>query len=137
LTDKDRAQGWSTPDNARVFGFRFSDALEYRDDWKVAYSPRITSIHGLPNEDRHGACPGFDEWYIFEQPPAPAEMEVFVNWVGFRLYEPVYQWCADRLWDQVARFSPESYLADGTVLTFATRNRELFDKAIAAMAADQ
>jgi hypothetical protein len=63
-------------------------------------------------------------------------MELFVNWGGFRLYEPRYQEWADRLWEQMKRLTPESYIAEGTVFTFATRNRPLFTSILAAFTAD-
>jgi hypothetical protein len=134
LTDEEKSNGWSTPEHAKVFRGKF-DGPEYRDDWKVAYSPRLSSIHGLPNET-HVSDHGYHEWYVFEQPPPPGEMEVFVNWVTFRLYDPQYQWCADRLWEQMKRLTPESYIAEGTVFTFATRNRPLFTSILAAFTAD-
>jgi hypothetical protein len=31
----------------------------------------------------------------------PGEIEVFVNWLGFRLYDPDFKWCADHLWEQL------------------------------------
>lgn len=58
LTDQEKGDGWSTPDAAKVF----QGPPEYRDDWKVAYSPRLTSIHGPPNETHDECCAGFDEW---------------------------------------------------------------------------
>lgn len=137
LTDQERAEGWWTDDMGKVFrGTSWNSNHEYRDDWKVAYSPRLTSIHGLPNETHDECCAGFDEWYVFEQPVPPGEMEVFVNWGGFRLYDPKYQWCSDRLWEQLARLAPESYIADGTVFTFATRNKGLFTSVLAAFSAN-
>ena len=63
-------------------------------------------------------------------------MEVFVNWVTFRLYDPEYKWCADRLWEQMVRLATESYIAEGTVFTFATRNKGLFTGVLAAFSAD-
>jgi hypothetical protein len=59
-------------------------------------------------------------------------MEVFVNWGGFTLYDPDYEWCADRLWEQMARLAPESCIVDGTVFTFVTRNGKLFASVLAA-----
>ena len=67
---------------------------------------------------------------------SPCEVEVFVNWVTFRLYDPEYKWCADRFWEQMERLTPESYIAEGTVFTFATRNKGLFTGVLAAFAAD-
>jgi len=131
LTERERAEGWWTDDAAKVFRGTSWSSPEYRDDWKVAYSPRLSSVHGLPDETRENCC-GFNEWYVFEHPVPPGEMEVFVNWLGFRLYDPTYQWCADRLWEQMARLDPESYIAEGTVFTFVTRNKALFAGALAA-----
>jgi hypothetical protein len=135
LTDQERAEGWWTPDVAKVFTGTSWSSPQYHNDCRVAYSPRLTSIHGLPNETHDEYRGGFNEWYVFEQPVPPGEMEVFVNWGGFRLNNPDYQWCADRLWEQLARLAPESYIADGTVFTFATRNKGLFTSVLAAFAA--
>jgi hypothetical protein len=63
-------------------------------------------------------------------------MEVFVNWGGFRLYDSHFQEWIDRLFEQMERLSIESYIADGTVLTFAARNGDLFRRVIAALAAN-
>ena len=95
----------------------------------------VSQVNCYPNETRE-RCAGYDEWYVFEQEVAAGEIKAFVNWVGFRLNDPVYQWCADRLWQQMDRLAPESYIADGTVLMFVTRNRALFTSALAALAAD-
>jgi hypothetical protein len=64
LTDQEQSDGWWTTDVAKVFQGTSWGPPEYRDDWKVAYSPRVTSIHGLPNETRERCC-GYDEWYAF------------------------------------------------------------------------
>jgi hypothetical protein len=136
LTDQEKSEGWWTADAGRVFQGTSWGPPEYRDDWKVAYSPRLTSIHGLPNETHDECCAGYDEWFVFAEEVRAGEMESFVNWGGFRLYDPVYQWCADRLWEQMARLAPESYIADGTVFTFATSNSALFTSVIAAFSAD-
>ena len=119
----------------RVFQGTSWGPPKYRDDWKVAYSPRIASIHGLPNETHNECCTGYDEWYVFKHKVEAGEIEAFVNWMGFRLYDPDYQWCADRLWKRMGRLAPESYIADGTVFTFATRNSALFASVIAAFSA--
>jgi len=100
LTDQERSEGWWTADSAKVFQGTSWGPPEYRDDWKVAYSPRLTSIHGLPNETRE-RCAGFDEWYVFEQPVAAGEIEAFVNWMGFPFDDPIWECCADRLWEQM------------------------------------
>jgi hypothetical protein len=116
LTERERDEGWWTDDAAKVFSRTPWSSPEYRDDWKVACSPRLSSVHGLPDGTRENCC-GFNEWYVFEHPVAPGEMEVFVNWGGFTLYDPDYEWCADRLWEQMARLAPESCIVDGTVFT--------------------
>jgi hypothetical protein len=136
LTDQEKAEGWWTSDAGRVFQGSSWGPPEYRDDWKVAYSPRITSIHGLPNETHNECCAGYDEWYVFEQPVEAGEIESFVNWGGYRLYDPDFEWCADRFWNQMMRLTPESYIADGTVFTFVTRNSVLFPSVLSAFDAN-
>jgi hypothetical protein len=135
LSDQEKSDGWWTADAGRVFQGTSWGSPKYRDDWKVAYSPRIASIHGLPNETHNECCTGYDEWYVFKHKVEAGEIEAFVNWMGFRLYDPDYQWCADRLWKQMGRLAPESYIADGTVFTFATRNSAPFASVIAAFSA--
>ena len=135
LTEQESTEGWWTADAAKVFRGTSWSSPEYREDWKVAYSPCVNSIHGLPNETHDECCAGYDEWYVFEQPVLPGEIEVFVNWLGFRLYDPEFKWCADRLWEQMARLAPESYVADGSVFTFATRNATLFARVLSAFSA--
>lgn len=131
LTDQEKSEGWWTAENARVF----SGCDPREDRGEVAYSPRLASVHGLPNETHEECCAGFDEWYVFDQPAPAVEMEAFVNWGGYRLYDPVWKWCADRFWEQMGRLAPESYIADGTVFTFVTRNDQLFRKVLAAFSA--
>lgn len=135
LTDEEKNAGWSIGD-ARVFQGTSWEPPEYREDWKVAYSPRVTSIHGLPNETREECW--FNEWYVFTQPVPAGEIEAFVNWIGFRLYDPdsKWQWCLDRFWDQMARLTPESYIAEGTVFTIVTRNPALFAGVLSGFSAD-
>ena len=133
LTDQEKSDGWWTDDRAKVFTGMSWSRPEY-DECTVAYSPRLSSIHGLPNETHDECCGGFNEWYVFEQPVPPGEMEVFVNWGGFRLYEPNYQEWADRLWDQLMRLGAESCIVDGNFFTFATRNKALFANVLAAFA---
>jgi len=135
LTDQEKAEGWRTDDAARVFTGRSWSGPEYHDDCRVAYSPRVTSIHGLPNETHNECCGGFNEWYVFEQLPNYTEMEVFVNWGGFRLGEPKYEEWEDRLWDQLTRLAVESCIVDGNYFTFATRNKALFAGVLAAFSA--
>jgi hypothetical protein len=132
LTDQEKRNGWWTSAEAKVFRGTSWGAREDRDDWKVAYSPLIDSIHGLPNETHDECCAGFDEWYVFKRPVPAGEIEAFVNWLGFRLYDPEWKWCAERFWEQMARLAPESYIADGTIFTFSTCNADLFAKALSA-----
>ena len=132
LSDQEKREGLYTADNGRVFQGSSWGPPEYREDWKVAYSPRITSIHGLPNETHAECCAGYDEWYIFGQPVPAEEIEAFVNWGGFRLYDPDFKWCTDRFWNQMICLAPESYIADGTVFTFATREPGLFASVLSA-----
>jgi len=135
LTDQEKNDGWWTTESAKVFrGSSWGDR-EDRNDWKVAYSPRLNSIHGLPNETHDECCEGFDEWYVFDRTAPVEEIESFVNWLGFRLCDPEWKWCADRFWDQMARLKPETYVANGTDFTFVTRNTDLFTKVLAAFSA--
>ena len=135
LTDQEKRDGWWTSEEAKVFRGSSWGHREDRDDWKVAYSPRLESIHGLPNETHSECCAGFDEWYVFERAVLAEQIEAFVNWSGFRLYDPEWKWCADRFWEQMARLAPESYIGDGTVFTFATRNANLFTEVLSAFSA--
>jgi len=133
LTDQEKADGWWTDDAAKVFTGTSWSSPEYRDG-SVAYSPRLNSVHGLPDETRE-RCFG-NEWHVFEQPVPPGEMEAFVNWVGCRLYDPESKWWADRFWEQMARLLPESYIAEGYVFTFASRNEALFASVLEAFSAN-
>ena len=135
LTDQEKREGWWTSAEARVFRGTFWGYREDRDDWRAAHSPRLDSIHGLPNEADDECCGGFGEWYVFERAVPAGEIEVFVNWSGFRLYDPEWKWCADRFWEQMARLAPESYIGDGTVCTFSTRNAQLFTNVLPAFSA--
>jgi hypothetical protein len=62
LSDQEKSDGWWTTDAGKVFQGTSWAPPEYRDDWKVAYSPRIASIHGLPNETHDECCAGYNEW---------------------------------------------------------------------------
>jgi hypothetical protein len=135
LSDQEKSAGWWTTDEARVFRGSSWGHREDRDDWKVAYSPRMNSLHGLPDETHEECCVGFDEWFVFEAPAPIVEMETFVNWLGLRVYDPEWKSEVDRLWEQIVRLRPESYLADGTVFTYATRNPGLFAEVLAAFSA--
>jgi hypothetical protein len=62
LTDREKRDGWWASARAKVFRGTSWGAREDSEDWKVAYSPRIDSIHGLPNETHDECGAGFDEW---------------------------------------------------------------------------
>jgi hypothetical protein len=96
LTEQERNYGWWTSEAGKVFSATSWSGRDYRDGGKVAYSTRVTSIHSLPNETHDECCGGYSEWYIFEQPVEADEMEVFVNWMGFALYDAPYKEWADR-----------------------------------------
>lgn len=132
LSEAEKNAGWSTSEEGRIYQSRFPTGThEYRDDGMIAYSPLVESIHGLPNETRLECC-GLHEWFAFEQEIPVGGIESFVTWVGFRIYDPAWKWLADRFWDQIARLAPESYIAEGLVLTFVTRNTQLFSTLLAA-----
>jgi hypothetical protein len=135
LTAQEKSEGWWTADGAIVYSVAPDGSRDGGHSGAVAYSPRVASIHGLPDQTHDECCAGFDEWYVFEEPVPPGEIEVFVNWMGFRLFDPVWQWAIDRFWEQMARLAPESYLAQGAVFTFATRNANLFTNVLAAFSA--
>lgn len=130
ITEQEKIDGWRTTEAAKVFQGASWSKPEYRDDWMVAYSPQIASIDGLPNEAHDECCSSYGEWYVFENQPPVEDIECFVNWVGFRLYDPEFQWCTDRFWRQIEKIKPESYLAGGTVFTVVTRNSVLFSRII-------
>jgi hypothetical protein len=136
LTKEETSAGWWTAHDCRVYKFLPNGSREDSADWEVACSPTLQSVQGLPYETHDECCDGFDEWYVFEGEIPVSDFEVFVNWGGFRLYDPGYQWVIDRLWKQMAGLNAESYIAQGSVLTFATRNMDLFNAAVAALSAD-
>lgn len=137
LTDNEVRAGWWTSESSRVFQQSSWGPPEYRNDWKVAWSPQITSVQGLPHETHDECCAGFEEWYVFDRQVTPQDMESFVNWTGFVLYEPSFDWCMDRLWQQFAKVEPESYISDGTIFTFVTRNPALFQCVLSGYLASQ
>ncbi|MBN1438244.1 MAG: hypothetical protein JW929_02450 [Anaerolineales bacterium] len=93
----------------------------------VAYSPRIARAAELPRA-------GFDEWYIFPSPRKIDPLEVFVNYTGFRLRyyaaDVARHGLLERFWEQMEILKPESYLAEGDSLVFATANSALYEHAI-------
>lgn len=118
LNDEEVSSGWQT-----------------RND--IAYSPRIQSAEKLA----HGECGGFDEWYVFEAPAdlgqvvsgnifeaslLPGRVAIFVNYGGFGFHDSVMQSLTDLFWRQLEWINPESYIADGTLLNFVSRDKGLF-----------
>jgi hypothetical protein len=115
---------------------------EKREGWQsrneIAYSPQLASVDKL----RHGMCSGFDEWYVFESPrdlgkiwlgnifesPTTAgHVSTFVNFAGFALHNPNVRDLVNLFWKQIDWIQCESYIADGDLLTFVSRNRDAFD----------
>lgn len=80
----------------------------------LVISPPLTKKIQIPSA-------GFDEWYVFDEPPGPSfDPEVFVNYVPFPLgsraaaTEEVDPWHAEasqRFWRQLTIFRPLSYVA--------------------------
>jgi hypothetical protein len=105
-------------------------ADETNRGWSVhsglAYSPLITRIDALPYDQ-------YDEWYIYPTPTRIGTPEVFINYAGFRLqYEAAdieMNRLLERFWLQLKGLAPESYLAEGDNLIFATRNIGLYEQA--------
>jgi hypothetical protein len=102
----------------------------------IAISPQLGESPWLP----HG---GYDEWYVYEQPPPGIQAERFVNCGRFSLRDPQMDaetvdptWDSrlmreqaeavravqERFWEQLVRLCPESYLAEGDVLICVTRS---------------
>jgi len=108
---------------------------------KIAYSLRVQSVEEIPSA-------GWDEWYIFDKavdlgashladsifevPQEPGHVSVFVNY-GFALHPPERAKLATLFWPQIARISPESYVADNDYLTFVSGNKALFASVLDAV----
>ncbi len=108
----------------------------------IAYSPQIQSVEKLP-------LGGYDEWYVFDAPMDLGELcdgnpfdtpqkvrrvQVFINYGGFNLWDPVYDTLIALFWKQLEWINPESYLADGSdYLIFVSRNKNLFHAARQAL----
>ena len=102
---------------------------------KVAYSPIITRTDDLPR-----SAEAYDEWYvflrpvdlgsshlaenIFDVPQMPGHVSVFVNYGSFAFDHP--DALTELFWKQIEWIRPESYIADGLYLNFATANKDLF-----------
>jgi hypothetical protein len=53
-------------------------------------------------------------------------VNVFVNYGGFALHDPEMRDLTDLFWQQMGWVQPESYIADGNFLNFASTNRAVF-----------
>lgn len=104
-------------------------------------SPRLTSLEGLSYDD-------YDEWYVFSEARCLDSPQIFVNYCGFSLRNPVHllkeadpTWdivgiksqikaieeLQEKFWHQLVHFSPESYIADGDNFIYVTGNQKLFE----------
>lgn len=110
----------------------------------VAYSPRIESVETLA----HGECGGFDEWYVFEDAAdlgqvvrgniftshlGPGRAAVFVNYGGFGFHDASPKSVSELFWTQLEWIRPVSFIADGQLLNFVSRDEELFTVVLAAL----
>jgi hypothetical protein len=128
LTDRQQASGW-------------------RLHLGIAYSPPIAAEEELFYQTDGVDFPGFDEWYVFNAPPAemgeviqgnpftddnrpgPGRLMAFVNWfIVLHSPEPGMQVLLQMFWRQLEWIQPDAYIADGSeCLTFVCKNSELFD----------
>lgn len=108
----------------------------WRSSGGIAYSPRIHDALAVPHDQ-------YDEWYVLDAPEdlgkvsdpfspeatsSDKRLYVFVNY-GFAPGDPVWEEERDMLllfWHQIEEVRPVSYIADGDVLTFVTRDQDLF-----------
>ena len=112
------------------------DPTHWRSEGSIAYSSPIESTNSLPQRV------GFDEWYVFdhstelgevrrgnvfEGPLIPKQLRVFVNFAGFSFRRPEVKALTDLYWQQLEWISPLSYIADGTSLSFVTRDMQAFE----------
>ncbi len=130
LTDAQREAGW-----------------ELRSG--IAYSQRISAAAELFYQRDGDDRPGYDEWYLFDEPPThlgevlkgnpfeednkprPGRLLVFVNWVGFFVLHdphPSVQTITGMFWRQLEWVQPDIYVSDGKEsLTFVCRHEALFN----------
>ena len=66
LTEEETNAGWWTRKTAKSTVLGTDGSREDREDWKIANSPILHSVHGLPNETHDECCGGFDEWHVFD-----------------------------------------------------------------------
>ena len=102
---------------------------------KIAYSPTMVNTDDLPRSPE-----AYDEWYVFTRPvdlgnshlgenifevaQAPGHVSDFVNYGHFTFDRP--DALTELFWKQMEWIRPESYMADGFYLNFATANKRLF-----------
>lgn len=113
---------------------RLSDE-EIAEGWvlrgDIAYSPRISTVAGLRFQRDGLDSPGYDEWYIFTEPPpalgsiyhgnyfdfqpGPGHVMVFVNDPAFLLHEPnpYLPGILERFWNQMQELQATTFIADG------------------------
>jgi hypothetical protein len=93
----------------------------------LAYSPQIKTPDDLPHDQ-------YDEWYIYPSRREIDSPEVFINFDGFRLRyyaaDIELHGSLERFWIQMERLQPESYIAEGDSLIFATRDTNLYEDAL-------
>jgi hypothetical protein len=134
VTSIDSGRAWLT-DRQRSAGWRL--------DSEIAYSSRIADVEELFYQRDGGESPGYDEWYIFDEPPArlgeiirqnpfleahaprPGRLMVFVN-LGFNIHDFPSE-VVEMFWRQLKWIRPAAYIADGPeYLTFVCQDRQLF-----------
>jgi hypothetical protein len=116
-------------------GIRRLSAEEMSEGWvlegDIAYSPRITGVEGLEFQRDSFDGPGYDEWYVFLEPPprlgalyhgdyfefrpGSGELMAFVSSPAFLLHDPdpYLPGILDLFWDQLVRVQPDAFIADG------------------------
>jgi len=105
----------------------------------VLYIPKGESLEQVPQEV-------FKEWYVFNSAPPEREFAVFANYDWFTLGPAVAskpqansRWDLRRtqrlFWQLLESAWPESYLAYGSRLMFATRNPAYFSRVLNGLGA--
>jgi hypothetical protein len=105
----------------------------------VLYIPSTESQEQIPRE-------AFKEWYIFNSPPPEREFAVFANYEWFTLGPAIAskpqansRWDLRRtqriFWQLLESASPESYLAYGHRLIFATQSQAHFSCVLKGLSA--
>ncbi len=94
----------------------------WRSVGELTYSPLVTDVNTIRHEQ-------FEEWLVFKSPTKVSSWEAVVNFCGLSLTDRSYDWIHAKLWGQLERFHPESFLAQGERLIFITRNAQLHELA--------